>query len=190
MARDLSRYMDSPVPRKRKHTEEVGLTIVDDDDFSAPAPAPKKKRKHKPAEISRRTSTGSDTIPTRILIISDTHEHELKGQIMPEVDILLHAGDLTECGELSALKKSIAMMGTIKAELKLVIAGNHDLFLDKSHRIKNWDNPADDYTNEQYEQRHQSAVEAITGPDAKKAGVTYLQEGTHHFTLTNGACFS
>ncbi|CAD6448541.1 bcbd5bc6-467e-4863-b4dc-57801e7f2b72-CDS [Sclerotinia trifoliorum] len=95
-------------------------------------------------------------IPTRVMVISDTHEHSLNGANMLDVDVL-HTGDLTNFGELNALRDSIKMMGTITAELKLY---------------------------------HHSALEIMTGQSAKDAGVTYLKEGTHTFTLKNGAEFT
>lgn len=117
------------------------------------------------------------------MIISDTHEHCLNGEDMPEVDILLHTGDLTNFGELSSLKNSIAMLGTINAELKLVIAGNHDISLDPIRRIENM-------SDEEYAEYHASALDIMTGALAKEAGITYLEEGTHTFTLKNGAKFT
>ena len=36
---------------------------------------------------------------------------------------------------------------------------------------------------------HRKAVELMTGPLAREAGVTYLTEGTHSFTLSTGATF-
>ena len=70
------------------------------------------------------------TISTRVMAISDTHEHSLDGTTLPQVDVVLHTGDLTNFGELEALRESVRMLGTIEAELKLVIAGNHDISLD------------------------------------------------------------
>ncbi|APA13055.1 hypothetical protein SS1G_08560 [Sclerotinia sclerotiorum 1980 UF-70] len=102
---------------------------------------------------------------------------------MPDVDVLLHTGDLTNFGELNALKDSIKMMGTITAELKLVIAGNHDISLDKQNRVENM-------SDDEYLEYHHSALEIMTGQSAKDAGVTYLKEGTHTFTLKNGAKFT
>ncbi|TGO08136.1 hypothetical protein BTUL_0224g00090 [Botrytis tulipae] len=122
-------------------------------------------------------------IPTRVMVISDTHEHRLDGANMPEVDILLHTGDLTNFGELEALKESVKMMGTIEAELKLVIAGNHDISLDAQNRVENM-------SDEEYSEYHHSALEIMTGQLAKDAGVVYLKEGTHTFSLKNGAKFT
>ncbi|ESZ95898.1 hypothetical protein SBOR_3711 [Sclerotinia borealis F-4128] len=75
------------------------------------------------------------------------------------------------------------MMGTIEAELKLVIAGNHDISLDQQNRVQ-------DMSNDEYSQYHRCAFEIMTGRLAKDAGVTYLEEGTHEFTLQNGAHFT
>lgn len=72
------------------------------------------------------------------------------------------------------------MMGTIEAELKLVIAGNHDIFLDKTCRVENM-------SETEYSKYHEAALEIMTGPEAKEAGITYLEEGTHTFSLHNGS---
>ena len=116
------------------------------------------------------------------MVISDTHEHSLDGTTMPQVDVLLHTGDLTNFGEVGSLRESVKMLGTIKAELKLVIAGNHDISLDATPRVENM-------SEEEYANYHEAALEIMTGPLAKEAGITYLQEGTYTFTLSNGATF-
>src|SRR5271168_671757 len=123
-----------------------------------------------------------NTIPSRVMIISDTHEHSFDGTTMPQVDVLIHTGDMTNFGELDSLRESVKMMGTIEAELKLVIAGNHDISLDKTRRVENM-------SDEEYSKYHEAALEIMTGPLAKEAGVTYVQEGTYTFTLRNGATF-
>jgi predicted phosphodiesterase len=79
-------------------------------------------------------------VTTRFIIISDTHDYQfddaaaVSGEFVrpiPKADVLLHCGDLTQIGDLNAFKKCLEMMKSIPAELKLVIAGNHDLYLDK-----------------------------------------------------------
>ena len=75
------------------------------------------------------------------------------------------------------------MLGNIDAELKLVIAGNHDLSLDGEW----WRTHVHD---EDDSEEHSHATEIMTGPLAEEAGVTYLEEGTHSFTLKNGARFT
>ncbi|PQE33863.1 hypothetical protein CJF32_00010888 [Rutstroemia sp. NJR-2017a WRK4] len=132
-----------------------------------------------------------NTIPTRFLILSDTHNFEFDqpgytGPLqspIPAVDVLIHCGDPTMCGGLSAYKKCLRMLGSFEAELKLVIAGNHDLSLDGMYWQNNLEE--DDDPDE-----HQRAIDIMTGPLAKEAGVTYLEEGTHAFFLNNGAKFN
>ena len=86
------------------------------------------------------------------------------------------------------------MLASIPAELKLVIAGNHDLQLDQSFRTENLANHAPG-NNSQDEERpedleyHAKAMGLMTGKLARQAGVTYLVEGTHEFTLASGATF-
>ncbi|KAI4221470.1 MAG: hypothetical protein L6R40_008630, partial [Gallowayella cf. fulva] len=81
----------------------------------------------------------SPTISTRFIVMSDTHNFEFNEtslqplrQPTPRADVLLHCGDLTQVGRISDFKKAIKMLGSIDAELKLVIAGNHDMELDAS----------------------------------------------------------
>lgn len=124
-----------------------------------------------------------NTILTRVMVISDTHEHLFDGTTVPQIDVLIHTGDMTNFGSLDSLRKSVKMIGTIKAELKLVIAGNHDISLDKTCRIENM-------SEDEYSKYHRDALGIMTGHLAKEAGVTYLEEGPHAFTLKNGAEFT
>ena len=123
------------------------------------------------------------TIPTKFMVVSDTHEYLLDGTSMPHIDVLLHTGDLTNFGDLQSLRDAVKMMGTISAEIKLVIAGNHDLSLDKVNRVENM-------SAEEYAYYHAEAMDIMTGTVAKAAGVIYLQEGTYSFQLENGATFT
>lgn len=116
------------------------------------------------------------------MVISDPHEYSFDGVTMPQVDILLHTGDLTNIGAVAALRESVRMMGTIEAELKLVIAGNHDISLDATPRI-------DNMSGDEYAIYHKEALDIMTGPLAKDAGITYLEEGNYTFILSNGATF-
>lgn len=93
-----------------------------------------------------------NSVATRIMIMSDTHEKLFDGAELPEVDVLIHCGDMTNCCGMSALRKQVRMMGTIRAELKLVIAGNHDMDLDR-----NWVKCEEDLED------HKTALETMTG---------------------------
>ena len=145
------------------------------------------------------SSSTTNTIPTTFLIISDTHNFAFTDfptsplyQPTPQADVLLHSGDLTSVGGLPSFRKALSMLSSITAELKLVIAGNHDLELDQTfwdaevaRRVPE-DDPHDDRPDPE---DHRRAVDLMTGDLARKAGVTYLTEGTHTFTLSTGATF-
>ncbi len=132
---------------------------------------------------------------TKFLVLSDTHDFEFgdtPGGLQslhlptPQVDVLLHCGDMTQVGGVSSFKKALKMFGGIDAELKLVIAGNHDLELDKLYWevLCNEDGALEDPKD------HDLAVRTMIGSLADDAGVSFLNEGTHTFTLKSGAKFT
>jgi hypothetical protein len=63
------------------------------------------------------------------------------------------------------------MLSKIPAELKLVIAGNHDLSLDRRDISRR--------DGDGYSQEYEKPMEVMTGPLAKEVGVTYLDERIH-----------
>jgi 3',5'-cyclic AMP phosphodiesterase CpdA len=62
------------------------------------------------------------TRKTRIVCISDTHNQTPK---LPAGDILIHAGDLTNQGSYSELKKTVEWLEKTDFEAKIVVAGMH-----------------------------------------------------------------
>ncbi|KAF1841487.1 Metallophos-domain-containing protein [Cucurbitaria berberidis CBS 394.84] len=120
--------------------------------------------------------------PVRFLIMSDTHSAELPSTL-PECDVLLHCGDLTDDGSPGAISEALEALSKVKAELKLVIAGNHEISLDKQYYLSEGGSLADI-----------AAAQAMISPDptseASKGGVTFLSEGTHTFRISSGATFS
>jgi hypothetical protein len=64
---------------------------------------------------------------TRIVCVSDTHNTTPP---FPKGDILIHAGDLTNQGSLSELQKAVDWISKAPYEVKIVVAGNHDITLD------------------------------------------------------------
>ncbi|RMX74721.1 hypothetical protein D0869_12313 [Hortaea werneckii] len=68
----------------------------------------------------------------RIVCISDTHNKAPgEGYTLPQGDILIHAGDLTNQGSLSEIQKAISWLSQQTSfQTKIVVAGNHDLSLD------------------------------------------------------------
>ncbi|KAE9379743.1 Metallo-dependent phosphatase, partial [Stipitochalara longipes BDJ] len=68
---------------------------------------------------------------TRFVCVSDTHNSTPNGSFkLPKGDVLIHAGDLTNQGSFSELKKTIKWIEEADFEAKIVIAGNHDITLD------------------------------------------------------------
>ncbi|KAI4177422.1 MAG: hypothetical protein LQ343_000403 [Gyalolechia ehrenbergii] len=141
------------------------------------------------------TSQPANTVKTSFLIISDTHsarlfpsddsEHAYRSPF-PPADVLLHAGDLTNLGYINEYEAIFKMLAAAEAELKIVIAGNHDISLDLEY-----------YESTGRRQFHRNTSEDLdvvrniwTGEEAKKAGIVYLEEGIRTFTLRNEARFT
>ncbi|KAL9011504.1 MAG: hypothetical protein Q9173_003650, partial [Seirophora scorigena] len=139
--------------------------------------------------------TAQPTVRTRFTLISDTHTAELFPSTdiqhayrdpLPAADVLLHAGDLTKRGYIAEHETAFATVSRAPAELKIVIAGNHDITLDEAY-----------YRRTGAKRMHRNipedtaAVREIwTGAGAQAAGVVYLEEGIRSFTLKNGATFT
>ena len=71
----------------------------------------------------------------KIVCISDTHGNH-QGLVLPEGDLLIHAGDLTGRGSLSAIQNSVKWLEsktTLYPMGVIAIAGNHELSVDTDH---------------------------------------------------------
>ncbi|KAL7812331.1 Metallo-dependent phosphatase [Trichoderma aethiopicum] len=151
------------------------------------------------------TQSSSSTIKTRLLILSDTHSSippsdppTITTQAalsnpkaladspsgfrspLPEADVVLHCGDLTKRGRPEELQRTFSMLRELKAPLKLVIAGNHDLALDERLNDKIYYDPSNDL-----QAAHRKALQIAK--EAEQDGVRYLTEGTYTFNLPNGS---
>lgn len=129
-------------------------------------------------------------------MVSDTHTetphpspsiHKPYRHPLPKSDIFLHAGDLTKIGRQAEHQIVVDMLKKdVQAEIKIVIAGNHDMTHDRQ------------YYAARGVMRHGSArledPEAIralyTDDAAKDAGIVYMEEEVRTFTLKNGAKFT
>ncbi|KAL4992419.1 Metallo-dependent phosphatase-like protein [Aspergillus falconensis] len=69
---------------------------------------------------------------TRFVCVSDTHGYTPSeaGFRLPAGDVLIHAGDLTNQGSKSELRKTMDWIATADYEVKIVVCGNHDITLD------------------------------------------------------------
>ena len=70
----------------------------------------------------------------RLVLISDTHNDHDHMHI-PDGDVLIHAGDMTENGSLAELAAFNQWLGTLPHRHKLVIAGNHEFCLQQKPEL-------------------------------------------------------
>lgn len=130
------------------------------------------------------------TIPTKFLIISDTHGQDLAFThlSMERADVAIHCGDLTQGSKLAEIRSCIALLSTLNTPLKLVIAGNHDFTLDTpTYQRKLAEAPQ--YLDPALVKKEYGAFGEARRlfDDATDDGIIFLDQGTHHFTLDNGA---
>jgi Icc-related predicted phosphoesterase len=72
----------------------------------------------------------------KIVAISDTHGSHTECPLI-ECDVLVHAGDITNRGEMECLKDFAHWLADYPAEHKIVIAGNHDWCFYKRNKGRN-----------------------------------------------------
>lgn len=68
----------------------------------------------------------------RIVCLSDTHDHIVPH--VPDGDLLVHAGDLTNAGTANDIQRQIDWLASLPHRHKVVIAGNHDSWFDVRSR--------------------------------------------------------
>lgn len=75
----------------------------------------------------------------RIVCLSDTHTLG-KQIVVPEGDVLIHAGDLTLRGTQAEVKGALTWLAGLPHRMKLFCAGNHDWFFDPNapRRFRSW----------------------------------------------------
>lgn len=71
----------------------------------------------------------------RLICISDTHSLHRQLPLIPNGDVLIHAGDCTGSGSLPQLDDFTQWFGTLPHKYKVLIAGNHDFCFE---RYKAW----------------------------------------------------
>ncbi|OAA75398.1 Metallophosphoesterase [Akanthomyces lecanii RCEF 1005] len=145
-------------------------------------------------------------IKTRILILSDTHGHSPVStraeddlsltsdfclattgyrEPLPSADVALHCGDLTTRTTPWEFRRTVAMLRSLRASLKIVIPGNHDRALDEAFWTSTQDS-GNGYVMTKDPEYRTEALELLE--EAKKDGVVYIgKEGEYSFPLANGA---
>ena len=66
----------------------------------------------------------------RIVCVSDTHGWN-RDVVMPPGDLLIHAGDITDEGDLEEVADFDRWLGTLPHLHKVVICGNHDFCFER-----------------------------------------------------------
>ena len=91
--------------------------------------------------LARKLYSNRDIVPRRsisdpitVICISDTHNSQAA---LPDGDVLIHAGDLTQGGTFSELQAALDWLQAQPHAHKIVIAGNHDAILDPSRDAGN-----------------------------------------------------
>ena len=68
---------------------------------------------------------------TRLVCVSDTHGRT-RDLVVPDGDILLHAGDLTGRGRIKEIRGAHAWLASLPHRHKIVVAGNHDFGFERT----------------------------------------------------------
>ncbi|CAK7270843.1 hypothetical protein SEPCBS119000_004293 [Sporothrix epigloea] len=71
--------------------------------------------------------------PIRVVCISDTHDCVVPD--VPDGDLLIHAGDLTDHGTPADLQRQIDWLASLSHAHKVVVCGNHDSWFDAGARV-------------------------------------------------------
>ncbi len=69
----------------------------------------------------------------RLVLISDTHGYHNK-LVLPEGDMLIHAGDVSSRGHLTEVKSFLEWYSNLDFKYKIFIAGNHDFFFERAEQ--------------------------------------------------------
>jgi 3',5'-cyclic AMP phosphodiesterase CpdA len=67
----------------------------------------------------------------RVVCISDTHDQTTA---VPDGDLLIHAGDLTNAGTIDDLQRQIDWLDALPHRHKVIVCGNHDSYFDVTAR--------------------------------------------------------
>lgn len=116
------------------------------------------------------------------LVISETHNRwpHSSEYLSLNADIFIHCGDLTQYGDLPSFQRAIDNIKLVDAELKLVIAGNHDVDLDPRW-LQGFAEDEDDVGI--------GAISCLLMKSQQEYDVYYLDERTHSFPLKDGRSF-
>ncbi|KAI4276670.1 MAG: hypothetical protein LQ337_002342 [Flavoplaca oasis] len=118
----------------------------------------------------------------RLVCISDTHS---KRTVIPDGDVLIHAGDLANEGSAREIQDQIDWVASLPHQHKIVIAGNHDGFLDPQARLDSDSRRSIDFKDVHYLQH--SGIK-ITFPQAANRRLSFY--GAPHIPACGGDDFA
>ncbi|RAO65088.1 uncharacterized protein BHQ10_001100 [Talaromyces amestolkiae] len=132
----------------------------------------------------------SEYIKTTFLIMSDSHGHQLlSGPVTGHIDVAIHCGDLTNESKIEEFQKTLQYLQELKADLKLVIGGNHDFTMDVPAFKKLVANAKQTLEPELVRKTYgdYGEIRNILSANAAAANIIFLDEGSYEFRLRNGA---
>ncbi|KAF3931377.1 hypothetical protein ABW19_dt0200102 [Dactylella cylindrospora] len=145
-------------------------------------------------------------VATTFLLVSDTHnltpaksreENALFRLPFPTANVFVHAGDMTNQGSLSELKRVIEWVEEVPAELKILIAGNHDWRLDEDYWATQYEDSSSSSgseTNSSSENPNREESDRcrsfLLSRELRDKGIYYLEDEVRTFELLNGARFT
>lgn len=131
------------------------------------------------------------TVKTKILVLSDTHGERFPPSRQPPTgaDVVLHCGDLTEESKINEFQTTLDLLKDLGAPLTLVIAGNHDFTLDVPafHQKVAEAGLASEPELVAREYGRDGDARRLFEDACTSHNIHLLDEGTHRFTLANGA---
>lgn len=66
--------------------------------------------------------------PIRVVCLADTHEEVVSK--VPDGDLLIHAGDMTNSGTAADIQKQLDWLASLPHRHKVIVCGNHDSWFD------------------------------------------------------------
>ncbi|KAJ7931276.1 Metallo-dependent phosphatase-like protein, partial [Mycena leptocephala] len=116
---------------------------------------------------------------TRFVLLSDTHAQRCS---VPDGDVLLHSGDLTQRGTLKELKSTMEWLYSLPHPVKIIIAGNHDSNIHREWYEANWEGLFLHRSSDGPESA-EAVLGLLKGPQAVAANVVYLEDEEYKFKV-------
>ncbi|KAJ7794641.1 Metallo-dependent phosphatase-like protein [Mycena olivaceomarginata] len=119
---------------------------------------------------------------TRFVLLSDTHTKRCD---VPDGDVLLHSGDLTERGTLKELRSTMEWLYALPHRVKIIIAGNHDSAVHREWYEENWQELSLHRSSDAPEPAD-AVLDLLKGPQAVTANIVYLEDEEYKFKVRDG----